>query len=100
MSKLFFDRLLLGRFPLVRFKGWGPKHCDHPAMRERGHSKEEEKKSTGNLQKTSPDKLIVIKDKRESNMSGRIQNDTVTPVQCIVSGPIGRYISSRNSHPR
>lgn len=62
-------------------KGWGPKHCDHPDMMERGHSKEEEKKSTGNLQKTSPDKLIVIKDKRESNMSGRIQNDTVTPVQ-------------------
>lgn len=51
-------------------------------MRERGHSIE--KNSIGNLQTTSPDKLSVIKDKRESNMSGPIQNDTVTPVQCIV----------------
>ncbi len=36
-------------------------------------------------------------------MSSTIQNDTVTPLQCIVeflvSGPIGQYISSLNSHP-
>jgi len=50
MSKLFFNRLLLGQVPEVRFKVplfckcWGPKHCDHPPMRERGHSKEEKKK--------------------------------------------------------